>query len=271
METNLGSACFIGDHEEWFAAYAADRCVVEASRPSGDVGPMRLKIRHSMAVLNNARRMVSCEQFSAVQGRICLLAALYHDVGRFEQYLRFHTFKDKESCNHGQLGVRILKQEKRLDGEDSSTRKAVLAAVALHNRFALPEGLPDDMAIAAHVVRDADKLDILRVMDEHLKGPKPYNPTVVLSLPDDADLYSEAVIQAAFEERVAAYADLRSVNDFRLLLGTWFFDMHFDSSRKQFVEDGHALNLLHGVPDAPPYKAARQALLEKLGASRSAP
>ncbi|MBB5142481.1 HD domain-containing protein [Desulfovibrio intestinalis] len=271
METNLGSASFIGDHEEWFAAYAANRCAIEAARPSGDVGPMHLKTRHSMAVLNNARRMVDSERFSVVQGRICLLAALYHDVGRFEQYLRFHTFKDKESCNHGQLGLRILKQEKRLDGEDPAIRKAVLAAVILHNRFALPEGLPEDTAIAAHVVRDADKLDILQVMDEHLKGPKPYNPTVVLSLPDTAGMYSEAVIQAALEGRVAAYADLRSVNDFRLLLGTWFFDMHFDSSRRQFVEDGHALNLLQGLPDFPPYKAVRQGLLEKLGALRDAP
>lgn len=271
MGKNLGTACFIGEHEEWFAAYAADRCAVEAAKPCGDVGPMHLKIRHSLAVLNNARRMVGCERFSAAQGRICLLAALYHDVGRFEQYLRFHTFKDKESCNHGQLGVRILKQKKCLDGEDSSIRKAVLAAVALHNRFALPEGLPEDMAIAAHVVRDADKLDILRVMDEHLRGPRPYNPTVVLSLPDATGLHSEAVIQAALEERVAAYADLHSVNDFRLLLGTWFFDMHFDSSRRQFVEDGHAQNLLYGLPDIPPYKAARQALLEKIGALRGAP
>ncbi|MDD4701213.1 MAG: HD domain-containing protein [Desulfovibrio sp.] len=251
-------------------AYAADRCAVESASPNGDIGPMSLKIRHSMGVLHNARRIVDSEDFSAAQGRVCLLAALYHDVGRFEQYLRFHMFKDKESCNHGQLGVRILKQKKRLQGEDAPIRKAVLAAVALHNRFALPQGLPEHMAIAAHVVRDADKLDILRVMDEHLSGPGPYNPTVVLSLPDDANLHSDAVIQAAREERVAAYADLRSVNDFRLLLGTWFFDMHFDSSRRQFVEDGHARNLLRGLPDVSPYKAVAQTLLEKLGALRGA-
>ena len=251
-------------------AYAADRCAVESASPNGDVAPMYLKIKHTMAVLNNARRIVASEKFSATQVRICLLAALYHDVGRFEQYLRFHAFKDRETCNHGLLGVRILKQKKRLQGEDAPVRKAVLAAVGLHNRFALPDGLPEEMALAAHVVRDADKLDILRVMDEHLSGPMPYNPTVVLSLPDTANLYSPAVIQAAHQERVAAYADLRSVNDFRLLLGTWFFDMHFDSSRRQLVEDGHALKLLRGLPDVPPYKAAGEALIEKFGALRGA-
>lgn len=268
METNTVNACDISTHEKWFAAYAAGKCAEESANPGGDVGPMHLKIRHSMAVLENARRMAACENFSSVQRRVCLLAALYHDVGRFEQYLRFHTFKDKVSCDHGQMGVRILKQEKRLNDETPLVRKAVLAAVALHNRFALPQGLPEVTATAAHVVRDADKLDILRVMDEHLSGPGPYNPTVVLSLPDAPGVYSEAVLRAAREGRVAAYADLRSVNDFRLLLGTWFFDMHFASSRRQFVEDGHALNLLRGLPTSAPYGQVRQAMLEKFGALR---
>lgn len=45
--------------------------------------------------------------------------------------------------------------------------------------------MPEGVALAANVVRDADKLDILRVMDEHLSGPGPYNPTVVLQLPNE--------------------------------------------------------------------------------------
>lgn len=255
----------IRDHKNWFVAYVTGQCAKEKARPHGDVAPMLLKLRHSRAVLENAERIVAGEKFSPLLGRICLLAALYHDVGRFEQYLLYHTFKDRQSCDHGSLGVRILKREHRLIDEEPATRKAILAVVGLHNRFALPFGLPQATAEAAHVVRDSDKLDILRVMDEHLSGPGPYNPTVVLSLPDTPGLYSEAVLKAARENRVAAYADLRSVNDFRLLLGTWFFDMHFASSRRQFVEDGHARNLVQGLPTDAAYGTARQAMLERIG------
>ena len=269
METNTVNACDISAHEKWFAVYAASKCAEESANPRGDVGPMHLKIRHSMAVLENARRMAACENFSSVQRRVCLLAALYHDLGRFEQYLRFHTFKDKESCDHGQMGVRILKQEKRLNDEAPLVRKAVLAAVALHNRFALPRGLPELTATAAHVVRDADKLDILRVMDEHLSGPGPYNPTVVLSLPDTPGVYSEAVLRAAREGRVAAYADLCSVNDFRLLLGTWFFDLHFATCRQKFLQDGYAHNLLRHMPPTVPQAAARDYMLALLDAAKN--
>ena len=36
------------------------------------------------------------------------LIGLLHDIGRFEQIKRYNTFIDKNSINHGQLGVKIL-------------------------------------------------------------------------------------------------------------------------------------------------------------------
>jgi hypothetical protein len=247
----------ISRHEQWFADYAASA----RAKAHGDTAPLDLKIRHTGHVLANARDIVGSGLFSPPVARACLLAALYHDVARFEQYLRYHTFKDRESCNHGLMGVVILKRERPLDGEEKPVRHTVLAAVALHNRFALPRRLPEDVCLATRVVRDSDKLDILRIMDEHLSGPKPYSPTVVLSLPDSPDITGEAVIDAALAGRVAAYADLRSVNDFRLLLGTWFFDMNFPASRDRFVRDGHAVRLLDGLPSTAPYGPARNHLL----------
>lgn len=247
-------------HVKWFAAYAGrqyDRC-------EGDDGPMRLKEKHTLAVLGHAGSIVRKEKFSPRISRACLLAALYHDVARFEQYLRHGTFRDGESRNHGLWGACILKREGCLAHEAVPVRRLVLAAVALHNRYALPAALPADAACVTEVVRDADKLDILRVMDEHLSGPRPYCPTVVLNLPDAADKVSEKVLEDALRGRVAAYADLRSVNDFRVLLGTWLDDMHFACSRRLFAESPHALRLIADLPQKGPYAAARACLLRRL-------
>ena len=255
----------ISSHLAWFTAYAADKTAQE----KGDTSPMDLKRQHSMNVLENARRIVEGKKFDAVTARLCLLAALYHDVGRFEQYLRYHTFRDRESCNHGQMGVRILKAHGCLEGESAQTRKLVMAAVGMHNRFALPAHTPPLVALITNVVRDADKLDILRIMDEHLSGPAPYNPTVVLQQPDDPTIASEAVLRAVFEHRVAAYAALRCVNDFRLLLGTWFFDLHYATCRRKFLQDGHAHSLLQRMPATVPQAAARDHLLALLDAAKN--
>ncbi|MDR1777114.1 MAG: HD domain-containing protein [Desulfovibrio sp.] len=246
-------------HEQWFASYVAERRV-----KARDPVPLDLKIRHTERVLANAREIALKEHFTPSKARACLLAALYHDVARFEQYLRYNTFKDRESCNHGLMGIKILKRENPLGGEEKTVRDTALAAVGLHNRFSLPPALPENLHLVAQAVRDADKLDILRVMDEHLAGAKPYCPTVVLNLPDDPNLVGGAIVAAALKGRVAAYADLRSVNDFRLLLGTWFFDMHFPTSRLRFVRDGHAGRLLQSLPSSTPYAAARDLLLTRL-------
>lgn len=250
----------ISEHETWFFDYAARERALE----TGDTGPIDLKIRHSREVLATARAIVAEGAMAPGQRRACLLAALYHDVARFEQYRRYRTFRDQESCNHGLAGVRILKREGRLNAEPAHLRRRILAAVGLHNRFALPPHLPEETALVTHVVRDADKLDILRVMHENLCGPEPYHPTVVLGLPDDPALVSAEVLRAARERRVASYADLASVNDLRVLLGTWLYDMHFAASRRQFAAAGHARGLLEGLPEDGSYGAIRTALLESL-------
>lgn len=252
----------ITKHEAWFQDYARKQRALETD----DIGPMDLKLRHSLEVLRTARAIVAESPMAPELRRACLLAALYHDVARFEQYRRYHTFRDRESCNHGLMGVRILKRERRLDGEAPVLRRRVLTAVGLHNRFTLPPALPEETAVVAHVVRDADKLDILRVMHETLCGPEPYHPTVVLGLPDSPDLVSDAVLRAAREQRVASYADLLSVNDLRVLLGTWLFDMHFAASRRQFATDGHARHLLEKLPEDGAYGETRAILLARLAA-----
>ncbi|MBD5647243.1 MAG: HD domain-containing protein [Desulfovibrio sp.] len=252
----------IAEHEAWFFDYARRERALE----TGDAAPIDLKIRHSREVLATARAIVAEADMEPEQRRASLLAALYHDVARFEQYRRYRTFRDRESCNHGLEGVRILKRERRLEGEPAPLRRRVLAGVGLHNRFALPAHLPEEIAEVTHVVRDADKLDILRIMHENLCGPEPYHPTVVLGLPDDPALVSPAVLRAAREGRVASYADLASVNDLRVLLGTWLFDMHFPASRRQFATAGHARELLEGLPQDENYGDTRAALLRGIAA-----
>lgn len=261
LTPSLGDASLnIDAHVAWFANYADQMC----ARECGDTDPLRLKRQHTLAVLDHAQCIVHEEAFPPPLSRACLLAALYHDVGRFAQYLRYHTFRDRVSCNHGQLGVRILKKEHCLAAESATMRTLVMAAVGMHNRFALPRHTPHDVALVTNVVRDADKLDILRVMDAHLSGPGPYNPTVVLQLPDDSTLVGSGVLAAIQEQRVAAYADLRCVNDFRLLLATWFDDLHFPASRRTFLESGHAVSLLRGLPDHTPQAPYRDLLLQRL-------
>lgn len=252
----------ISSHREWFAKYAA----FERSLCERDPSPMDLKLRHTGLVTEAAEAVIRAEDFPPPMARACLLAALYHDLGRFEQYRLFGTFRDRDSVNHGELSAYLVEKLGLLQKEPFVAR-AVTEAVRLHNCYMLPDELPSDVRITARLVRDADKLDILRVMDEELSGLGPCSQAVVLSQPDDPARVSQKVVDCALHGKVASYDDLTSVNDFRLLLGTWIYGMNFDSSRRLFAASGHGRRLVEALPAEGPYAEARAAVLKSIAAA----
>jgi hypothetical protein len=48
----------------------------------------------------------------------------------------------------------------------------------------------------------------------------------------------------------------------------WFFDLHFASSRRKFLQNGHAQKLLRHLPDTAPQAPARDYLLGILDAAQ---
>lgn len=250
----------IESHEQWFADFADKyRCAEQ-----GDVLPINLKVEHTAAVLAHTRLLVQEEGFSLLLGRACLLAALYHDVARFPQYARWHTFKDSLSVNHGLLGVKVLKEYGCLSGEVPRVRALVLAAVGMHNRFAVPRGLGPDEKLVVDVVRDADKLDIFRIMAGHMAGKPPYNDAVVLHVSQDVNLWSPKVLDDVKNGKVAAYADLLSVSDLRLLLASWMYDLRFAGTRRVLARSGLIEELLDSLPHITPLREVRDLLLRDM-------
>lgn len=271
----------IARHEVWFADFVQGYYRAE----QGDPAPIALKIAHSAQVLQHARRIIGAADTgtggmppcirtgiidstldTALLKRAILLAALYHDVGRFPQYARWHTFKDSLSTNHGLLGVRTLKAHAALAAEPPVLRGLVLAAVGLHNKFAVAPTLPPAVQYVTHAVRDADKCDIIRIMVEEFSKSGPKNKAVVLHVKDDPALWTLKVVEDICAGRVAAYADLRSVSDFKLLLASWLYDLQFAVSRQYLSNTGHIEALLAQLPVDAPVQQAKTHLLRKWAA-----
>lgn len=252
----------ISSHKAWFALFTREYCQAQPD----DCSPMELKIEHTALVLEHAHRIIAAHDFSPPLARATALAALYHDVGRFPQYARWRTFKDSQSVNHGFLGVKTLKTRHVLAAEDRRTRQLVLAAVALHNTFAVPDHISADLQQLVHAVRDSDKCDILRIMANELHKSGPKHKAVVLHVQDDPLLWTPKVVDDILAGRVAGYADLRSINDFRLLLGSWLYDLRFGVSKEYIKKSGYIEQLLLNLPADAPVQQARQRLLEILAA-----
>ena len=122
---------------------------------------------------------------------LCLaeIAALFHDIGRFEQYTRYGTFVDGISEDHAALGVRIINKEGILDGFDSKKRSTILRTITYHNHAELPMNETGKCILLTKLLRDADKIDIWRIVTGYYhKKDGIRNISIELDLPDTPEV-----------------------------------------------------------------------------------
>jgi hypothetical protein len=224
--------------ETWFEGYV--KGFYNSSDPEIQTA-VKLKEAHTARVRENIVRIA---RSVGVEGNDLLLAetiALFHDVGRFRQFTVYRTFNDRLSVNHALLGLRELDAAGVLCGLPAEERSLVHAAVAYHNICELPPGLPDRLLLPARLIRDADKLDILRLFAEDCarEGAR-HDPLLGPDLPDTPG-YSPALIDSLLKRRLCSYADLKNFNDRKLLYLSWLFDVNFtctlaEIAAKRYIE-----------------------------------
>lgn len=240
----------IAAHRRLLEDYAAAFCNGDQARDN-----VELKRDHCLRVLDEARAIVDGLDLAPDDAAACLLAALYHDVGRFEQLRQFGTFNDSESMDHGALGARVLGSEPFLDGLPRDRRRQVRAAVAVHNRRFFPRAMEPRSALATRVVRDADKLDIFPVLLSHLAPGGPYDPVVVLGVRADPERYTPSVLADVMAGRLVDYREMVWTNDFKLILLSWVHDLNFPTARRALAERGHVRTIMDSLPDTPEFRA----------------
>jgi len=222
-----------------------------------------IKYEHSFLVLENARAIIEPMELDAHYADLCLLAALFHDLGRFPQYNQYKTFRDALSKNHGVLGALALKRHGIFKDLALADRRLIQATVILHNRRFVPKNIPAPVRRMVRIVRDADKLDIIRIMLLHFSEGNTLNPTVTLHVKDHPTAYSASVYNGVMEEKRGDYRELEWVNDFKLLLCSWGYDLNYPASRWMFRERKYLKELIASLPDT----IEIQALAAKVGAA----
>ena len=126
-----------------------------------------LKENHTMQVCKEIVNIGKHIGLNSDELRLSKVIALFHDIGRFEQYARYYTFVDNKSVNHAELGVKILKDNNVLAVLDESMQSLILRTISYHNRALLPENETDTCLFYTKLIRDADKLDIWRVVTDY--------------------------------------------------------------------------------------------------------
>ena len=68
---------------------------------------IRYKFHHSYRVMEIAKEIASFLKLNEEDTYIATLAALLHDIGRFNQIKKYDTYRDQVSTDHGDEGERV--------------------------------------------------------------------------------------------------------------------------------------------------------------------
>jgi hypothetical protein len=193
--------------KSWLAAYIAGF----ASNGEEQERVFRLKRVHTKRVCITIRRLGRALRLPESDLQLAEAAALLHDIGRFSQYARYGTFRDRDSANHGRLGLRVINRHGLLAGVAPAERRHLARAVAFHNAARLPPLADKRSLFFLKLLRDADKLDIWRVViGHHLQRGR--MPKVVNEFDFAGNGHcSPAVLSAIARGRVVPIEAVRSV------------------------------------------------------------
>lgn len=139
------------------------------------------KYNHSIRVMEYSLEIAKSLNLSEIIIEIIGIAGLLHDIGRFEQWKKYGTYSDLNSIDHGKLGVDILKHNNYIKNFifDDKYINYIYSAVFEHNKYKISSNLSFNEEIVCKIIRDADKLDLLKTQGNSINSNVIFHPEIL--------------------------------------------------------------------------------------------
>jgi hypothetical protein len=249
--------------ESWFDDYVAkfygDDDYVNAN--------LKLKEEHSRRTCDEMLYLAGQLGLDANQKRLAEAIALLHDVGRFEQFVRYQTYNDPRSVDHCRLSLEVLTDAQVLEPLQESETELIARAIEYHGRKELPEDLDEEVLLFSKLIRDADKLDVFYVVlsnyRQYRENPEQF--LLEVELPDEPG-YSSEVVQDILRGRRIDHGRLRTLNDMKLLQLGWVYDVNFIVTLKRIKQCRYLEMIAELLPDTKDIDKVRKSIFRYVDA-----
>ena len=236
---------------------------------------IKLKVDHTYRVAALGERIARSLGLGDDDTNLAWLIGMLHDIGRFEQLKNYGTFSDAESIDHAHYGVELLFEDgliekfasenaakdlkgtkdlketavkfenKEKETKEISELDILRTAIWNHSAYRVEEGLTDRVKMFCNIIRDADKIDILKV-----------NYDVTLEVIYDVtteELKNSGVTDEVMKAFMEHHAVLRSLKKTPIdnLVGhaALVFELVYNESFKIVKEQGYIEKMLSYVSD----------------------
>lgn len=208
---------------------------------------IKLKVDHTYRVAALSERIARSLGLGDDDTNLAWLIGMLHDIGRFEQLKNYGTFSDAESIDHAHYGVELLFEDGFIEKfvSENSELDILRTAIWNHSAYRVEEGLSDRVKMFCNIIRDADKIDILKV-----------NYDVTLEVIYDVtteELKNSGVTDEVMKAFMEHHAVLRSLKKTPIdnLVGhaALVFELVYNESFKIVKEQGYIEKMLSYVSD----------------------
>ncbi len=214
---------------------------------------VKFKIEHTYRVAELSRIIgSSVNGIPAEYSDLCWLIGLLHDIGRFEQLKLYGIFSDSQSVDHAELGADILFKDgvierflqNMITAMTLEQEKSVIElAIRNHNKYKIPEGLDEKQSFFCNIIRDADKIDIFRVVCE-----TPFELRM-----SSMENYSDAPAREEIMKAVYNHTSVKRIPDMTKIESeisgcAMAFDIVYEKSREIIKSQGYLKQMLTYEP-----------------------
>ena len=148
---------------------------------------IKLKVEHTYRVAGLCDRIARSLGLAEEDIDLAWAIGMLHDIGRFDQVRQYGTFSDADSVDHAHYASELLFDKGMIVDyfgsanpgiynyiENKNTCSAGLSeslgiikkAVYNHSAYKIEEGLCEREVLFCNIIRDADKLDIFKVVND---------------------------------------------------------------------------------------------------------
>jgi len=197
-----------------------------------------LKEEHTQQVTVISRELAKYLKLSVHDQILAEMIGLFHDIGRFKQFTLYRTFNDALSENHALLGLKVIAELDFLKELSDADLAILNFAIANHNAKLITATDNSRQLLFAKIIRDADKLDIYRVLEPFLQ-------------PSDGTGCNETFLQSFIHGRQCDYAQIKTYDDRKLVRLMWLYNIYFSWTMLKIVERGYVDKIIDCLPKTP--------------------
>lgn len=132
-----------------------------ATKFKGKDNKVNVKIKHTYGVVQITEYIAKELKLSNEDIELAKLIGLLHDIGRFEQAVKYDNYEDYNTIDHADFGVKLLFEDNLIRNfiSDNQYDEIIKKAIRNHNKFKIEDNLNEREMLHTKIIRDADKTD----------------------------------------------------------------------------------------------------------------